>query len=426
MKRFHLPLRARLTVVYGALFLVAGLVMLALTWALVQQRLVSEAAVVSTSVCCTAPGEAVPFPPGVPPDGILEDGPIYDYTVQVVGEAHDEALAAFLTQGAIAVVVVGALAAWIGWLIAGRMLRPLSTITATARRIAEAPDADRRMHERIDLAGPRDEVAELADTFDGMLARLDTAFDAQRRFVANASHELRTPLTLNRALIEVAAERPDASPDVKLLGGTLLEVNARHERLIDGLLLLARSERTLAERRFVDLADVVEHVVDPAGAPVDSADAADAAVSVEVAAGEAPTSGDPVLLEQLVRNLVENALAHNLASGGWVRVATRSDASGEAVLEVSNSGPMIAPYELGALFEPFRRLDGERTGQGRGVGLGLSIVRAIVDAHGGSVALAARAEGGLDVTVRLPGERYDPMHGGSTGAAPGPAPAPAS
>lgn len=415
MKRFHLPLRARLTVVYGALFLVAGLVMLALTWALVQQRLVGEASIISTSTCCTAPGEAVPWPPGVPADGTLEDGPIYDYTVQVVGETRDEALSAFLTQGAIAVVVVGALAAWTGWLIAGRMLRPLSTITATARRIAESPDADRRMHERIDLTGPRDEVTELADTFDGMLARLDTAFDAQRRFVANASHELRTPLTLNRALIEVAAERPDASPDLKLLGGTLLEVNARHERLIDGLLLLARSERTLAERRFVDLADVVEHVLEAPRAGTDPA--------IELAVDEAPTSGDPVLLEQLVRNLVDNAKRHNLADGGWVRVATRTDASGDAVLEVSNSGPMIAPYELGALFEPFRRLDGERTGQGPGVGLGLSIVRAIVDAHGGAVTLAARAEGGLDVTVRLPGERYEPDPGpGSTPATP-PAPA---
>ncbi|MCD5345876.1 HAMP domain-containing sensor histidine kinase [Agromyces sp. S2-1-8] len=403
MRRFRLTLRARLTVVYGLLFLVAGLVMLVLTWALVQQRLIGDASIVSSSYCCTAPGEEAPsFDPAAPtpPAGAEQN---YLYTVKIVGAARDEALGALITQGAIAVVVVGAIAAWMGWLVAGRMLRPLSTITETARRIADAPDADRRMHERINLTGPRDEVTELAETFDGMLARLDTAFDAQRRFIANASHELRTPLTLNRALIEVAAERPDASPDLKLLGETLLEVNARHERLIDGLLLLARSERELGERRFVDLADVAEHVVDEVRARTTGDPAAP---PIELIADEAPTAGDPVLLEQLVRNLVDNAVRHNLAADGWVRVTTRTDASGRALLEVTNTGRPIAPYELDRLVEPFRRLDGERTGNGSGAGLGLSIVRAIVEAHDGELALVTRPGGGLVVTVRLPGESY--------------------
>jgi signal transduction histidine kinase len=408
MKRLRLTLRARLTLVYGALFLVAGLVMLSVTWVLVQQQFLSDGSgqVIRQvgEVGSTGP------PPGIEdPSNLVDDGAVTNYYVEVVDAARDDALRALLTQGAIAVVLVGALAVWIGWLVAGRMLHPLATITATARRIADAPDADRRMHERIRLDGPQDEVTELADTFDGMLARLDTSFDAQRRFIANASHELRTPLTLNRALLEVSTNRADASADVKLLGGTLLEINARHERLIDGLLLLARSERALAERRFVDLADIVEHVAG-AAAPDEAdeaTDTAEPAASVELVTGEAPTSGDPVLLEQLVRNLVENGLRHNVAMGGWVRVETRIDPDGHAVLEVSNTGPVVPPYELVSLFEPFRRLDGERTAEARGVGLGLSIVRAIVQAHDGTVSLAARSEGGLVVTVALPGERYE-------------------
>jgi signal transduction histidine kinase len=409
MNSLHLTLRARLTLVYGALFLVAGLVMLALTWALVQQQFMTAG---SSQVVRQVGGvSSSGLPPGVedPSGPAGQDGPIADYAIQVVDAARDDALTALLTQGAVALVLVGGLAVGIGWLIAGRMLHPLATITATARRIADAPDADRRMHERIGLGGPRDEITELANTFDGMLARLDTSFDAQRRFIANASHELRTPLTLNRALLEVSTHRPDASADVKLLGGTLLEINARHERLIDGLLLLARSERTLPERRFVDLADVVEHVGGASdGDAADGDEADEPAAAVQLVPGEAPTSGDPVLLEQLVRNLVENGLQHNVAEGGWVRVETRTDPDGHAVLEVSNTGPVVAPYELVSLFEPFRRLDGERTADARGVGLGLSIVRAIVQAHDGTVSLAARPEGGLVVTVVLPGERYEP------------------
>lgn len=404
MKRFRLTLRARLTLVYGALFLVAGLVMLTLTWALVQQRFMTDGGAQVVRQAGSVASDS-PLPDLEGPSSLAEgNGPITDYFV-VVDAARDDALGAFMTQGALAVVIVGGLAVWIGWLVAGRMLHPLATITATARRIADAPDADRRMHERIRLDGPQDEITELADTFDGMLARLDTSFDAQRRFIANASHELRTPLTLNRALLEVSTHRPDASADVMLLGGTLLEINARHERLIDGLLLLARSERELPERRFVDLADIVEHV--GSAADGDAASLDEAALTVELVPGEAPTSGDPVLLEQLVRNLVENGLRHNVAESGWVRVETRTDPEGRAVLEVSNSGPVVPPYELVSLFEPFRRLDGERTADARGVGLGLSIVRAIVQAHDGTVSLAAHHEGGLTVTVVLPGERYE-------------------
>lgn len=395
MKRFRLTLRTRLTLVYGALFLAAGLVVIALTWLLVHQQFV----LVGPAAWEGSPVEesAVPFPG--PRPSTADPG---DIIVRAVSATQDQALSALVTWGLIAVAAVGAVAVWICWLMAGRMLRPLTAITATARRIAEAPDADRRVQDRLDLTGPHDEVLELAETFDGMLARLDAAFDGQRRFIANASHELRTPLTLNRTLIEVTADQPDASDDVKRLGATLLEINARHERLIDGLLLLARSERELGERRFVDLADIAEHV---------AGDAQATGVPVEVEAAEAPTSGDPVLLEHLVRNLLENGIRHNVADDGWVRVKTGAADDGRAVLTVSNSGPVIADYELPALFEPFRRLAGERTSGTGGAGLGLSIVRAIVRAHGGEVVLEARAEGGLTVTVSLPGETYDPPSG---------------
>ena len=390
MRRMHLTLRARLTLVYGALFLVAGLVMMGLTWALVQQQLLNGGA--SVMIQAVDPTYETGDSDSPPPadDFALQVG-------EVVDEANADALRALLTQGAVAVVLVGGLAVWIGWLVAGRMLQPLATITATARRIADAPDVDRGMHERIGLTGPRDEITDLADTFDGMLARLDTSFDAQRRFIANASHELRTPLTLNRALLEVAASRPHASDDVRLLSDTLLEINVRHERLINGLLLLARSERELSERRFVDLADVVEHVSETAETE---------GVELRLSLDEAPTMGDPVLLEQLVRNLIENGVRHNIAEGGWLRVATRTTSAGTALLEVSNSGPVVAPYEIDTLFEPFRRVVGERTADARGVGLGLSIVQAIVRAHDGTVSLTPRMEGGLTVTVELPAEKY--------------------
>nr|BFE76038.1 hypothetical protein GCM10020092_093390 [Actinoplanes digitatis] len=243
-----------------------------------------------------------------------------------------------LTQGGIALLVVSAVAIALGWLVAGRMLQPLHRITETARRIAESPAADRGLHERIALTGPDDEIKQLADTFDLMLTRLDRSFDGQRRFIANASHELRTPLTLNRTLLEVALQQESASVEVRQLGTTLLAINDRHGRLIDGLLTLARSERELTERSYVDLADIASHV---------SAD------DVQVDLAEAATVGDPVLLERLVQNLVDNSVRHNLADGGWVRVATYTK-DDLATLEVSNTGPVVPRYEVETLFEPFR------------------------------------------------------------------------
>ncbi|GGM28092.1 hypothetical protein GCM10007977_031760 [Dactylosporangium sucinum] len=285
-------------------------------------------------------------------------------------------------------VLVAAVA--FSWLIAGRLLQPLHRVTETARRIAAAPD--RGLHERIALAGPYDEVKELADTFDGMLARLDKSFDGQRRFIANASHELRTPLTLNRTLLEVATDPATASPELVQLGRTLLAVNDRHERLIEGLLLLARSERPVTERAYVDLADVVGHVAGqlPTGS-----------VKVEAVAHEAPTIGNAVLLERVVHNLVENGVRHNLPEHGWVRAESGTRPDGTVFVRVTNSGPVVPRYEIPNLFEPFRRLGAERA-KAPGAGLGLSIVRAVALAHGGGVQADPRDGGGLIVTVILP------------------------
>lgn len=374
------------------LFFVAGVVVLAVTYLLVSQQLPTDSQVTMSGP--HAPGASAP-PSGGVPDPAASGA---QFTHASNGSTRSDALDALLTQGGIALGAVGLAATLLAWLIAGRMLQPLQRMTDTARRIAEAPAADRNLHERIALAGPEDELKRLADTFDLMLARLDHSFDGQRRFIANASHELRTPLALNQALLEVAVYRRDASDDVRHLGETLLEINSRHERLIDGLLLLARSEHDVVERSFVDLADIVDHVA--------SQVLSDGPVKVDADPEEAATTGNPVLLERLVQNLVENGIRYNVADGdaGWVRVSSHTAADGWAVVEVANTGPAVPRYEVPSLFEPFRRLDDERVARRTpGAGLGLSIVRAVARAHGGEVTAEPRDGGGLVVRVRLPG-----------------------
>nr|WP_205864333.1 HAMP domain-containing sensor histidine kinase [Planosporangium mesophilum] len=384
----------RLTVLYGGLFLLAGVTLLGVTYLLVGQRLAardlkSGVAVDVSKAKLLAGTDAVVKVNGGEPMTIEEAARLFN---ERQARYRQDTLNSLLTQGGVALVVVGVAASGFGWLIAERALRPVHEITATARRVAAGASAHRGLHERIGLSGPRDEIKELADTFDDMLERLDRSFDGQRRFVANASHELRTPLAINRALVEVAVTRPDASPDIRQLGDTLLAVNARHERLIDGLLMLADSETVVADPAPVDLRDVAAHVLDQC--PIGE-------LTVRPALSPAPTHGDPVLLERLVQNLVENAVRHNVPSG-WLTVSSRTDA-GRAEVTVTNTGPVVAPYDVEAIFEPFRRLGGDRVGSERGSGLGLSIVRAVARAHGGEVTAVPRDGGGLVVTVRLPG-----------------------
>lgn len=316
--------------------------------------------------------------------------------------ARDDTLDTMLIASLSLLGVVGVIAGGCGWFLAGRALQPLRRITATANRIA-----DRNLHERIALAGPNDEIKNLADTLDAMLERLDRAFDSQRRFVANASHELRTPLTINRTLIEVALDDPQSNEALRQLGATLLDVNHRHERLIDGLLTLASSDQGLTECTPVDLADIARHVTSGSQRAAQHAD-----VDIRTHLQPASIAGDPVLLERLIQNLIDNAIRYNLPAHGWLAVTTKLIDS-YAHLTVENTGPPVPPAEVAGLFEPFHRLSTtERLAQSattaiamsRSAGLGLSIVRSVALAHGGDVHASPREDGGLSVRVRLPAE----------------------
>ncbi|HYN97783.1 MAG TPA: HAMP domain-containing sensor histidine kinase [Pilimelia sp.] len=399
MKR--LTIRARLTLLYGGLFMLAGTVLLALTYALVGARLPRR-------FVDRLPPEAITQLPLAGRDGQrIPPEQMERVLVRIQGDVRDSALESLLTQGTVALLVVGAVAIGFGWLLTGRALQPLHQITETAGRIAGAGTAGKALHERLAFEGPQDEVRRLADTFDTMLERLDRSFDGQRRFVANASHELRTPLAINRALLELAVTRPGAPAELRQLGESLLAVNERHERLIDGLLTLADSENDLTEHEPVDLADVAGPVTDQLAA---AAGAANVTVRRELSA--TPTTGDPLLLERVVHNLVENAVKHNVPADGWLWIRT-TQVGGRATVTVANTGPAIPRYEVESLFQPFRRLGGARlSGAGRGFGLGLSIVRAVARTHGGEATADPREGGGLIVTVSLPG------------AAPAPAPWP--
>ncbi|MEV4318476.1 ATP-binding protein [Actinocrispum sp. NPDC049592] len=378
--------RGRLTAIYGGLFFLAGAILVAVTYLLVWQILNRNAPKIPDSEALQVMLSRLQ----ISISGRQTDlNQLADVIRNVQEQQRSDVLNSLLLQGVIAVVAVGMIATFLGWVLAGRALRQVQRITETAKRIA---GSGRGLHERIDVSGPHDEMTELATTFNAMLERLDSSFDSQTRFIANASHELRTPLAVKRALIEITVSRPGTSQDARDLGDSLLEVNARHERLIDGLLTLADSENALTERSPVDLAEVAAAVCEQLSAP---------GVTLRDAVLEpAPVVGDPVLLERLTQNLLENALRHNVA-GGWASVST-CISNGHSLLTVSNTGPVVRPYEIEVLFQPFRRLDRERVAGERGFGLGLSIARAVSRAHGGDVTAVPREGGGLDVTVRLP------------------------
>jgi signal transduction histidine kinase len=297
-----------------------------------------------------------------------------------------------LVSSVLGLAVMSAASLVVGWLVAGRVLRPLATMTATVRQIS-ADD----LHRRLAATGPDDELTELADTFDELLDRLERAFAAQRRFVANASHELRTPITLQRAAVEVALADPDAT--TASLRSTLQRVirSAEHqERIIEALLVLARGQQGLTVREEIDLAALVAVALDERHSRrylTDESPVRQIRIDTELA--PANIAGDRELLARLVANVLDNAVLHNVPDG-WVRVSTSSD-RGRVVLAVSNSGPVVPPDQVAGLLEPFRRLGTARTGsRGLGLGLGLSIVAAITDAHGGAIALHTRPEGGLE------------------------------
>jgi signal transduction histidine kinase len=292
--------------------------------------------------------------------------------------------------------VMIAVSALIGWLLAGRVLRPLRIITDTTQTISEHD-----LHQRLALPGPRDELTVLGDTIDGLLGRLERAFDSQRRFVANASHELRTPLTVDRAMLQVALADPNLTLDsLRAACEEVLEAGREQERLIDALLTLARSQRGLDHKEPVDLAAVtrdVLHTLEPA--------ATAGGLRVDASLSEATVPGDARLLYQLVSNLVDNAVRHNVIGGRVeVTISNGTTAATAATLTVTNTGLPVAPDQVSRLLQPFQRGTPDRTANPSGFGLGLSIVADIAEAHGASLEILPRPEGGLAITVRFPSD----------------------
>jgi signal transduction histidine kinase len=289
------------------------------------------------------------------------------------------------------VAVLAVLALGIGWLIAGRVLRPLRTITATARDISA-----RNLHQRLAVDGPDDEFRQLGETLDGLFGRLEASFQAQRHFVANASHELRTPLTAEKTLLQVALADPDATTaTLRSACEKALQWNDQQERLIDALLTLASTERGIERWEPFDLADIAGKAI------LDRhQDAERRGIRIDAALTSAPATGDPALAESLLANLVGNAIRHNLERGR-VEIST-AITDGLAVVTVSNTGPLVPPDEVDRLFQPFQRLGTQRLRQASGHGLGLAIVSAIVSVHGAALTAKPRPEGGLHITVSFP------------------------
>jgi len=384
--------RLRLTALYGSVFLVCGAAVLALTYLLYGYAAHQASAINRLPLGAFASGAfgtAAQRASVIPADGSKEQAQSAAVRAALAQIAFDRQHLLITSGIALAAVAVGAIA--VGWLIAGRVLRPLSTITAAARRISASS-----LHERLALPGPDDELKELADTLDGLFARLEASFDAQRRFAANASHELRTPLTRERALLEVTRADPAATTGTwQAVSRDLLAFNAEQERLIEALLTLASSEAGTGERAPADLAVITSAALTAARPAITS-------ISLNVYADIQPAvlDGDPLLVQHLVTNLVDNAVRHNIP-GGDVQVATGTSRAG-AVLSVVSSGPVIPAAEVDRLFQPFQRLGPRPARRDGGHGLGLSIVRAIAAAHGATITARARPGGGLAIDIAFP------------------------
>ncbi|MFL6122915.1 sensor histidine kinase [Actinophytocola sp.] len=374
----HLTARGRLTILYTALVLAAGLVLTALTYLLMRQNLGRRLSVVILDPRADA-DEPLP-----PPQAFTK-------------ELKDVTLSEFLAQAAVALVVVTLLAAVLGWVVAGRILRPIRTISATAQRLSAE-----NLSERVPVTVPADELATLADTINGMLDRIqhgvaerDRVLHSQRMFTANAAHELRTPLTTMRTAIDVTLDGHPTHPELVAMTLDIRTAVAHSQRTLDGLLALARTQAGVSRHDQVDVADVVRHLLDATAADVAAGD-----LTLHTELRPASVQGEPVLLERMVSNLIDNAVRYNHA-GGHLAVTTGAT-NGRAFIRIANTGPPIPPHTTNRLLEPFVRGEGARLHTDTGAGLGLSIVHAIVIAHGGEIAATAREKGGLDITVHLP------------------------
>ena len=403
-------IRLRLTLIYGGLFLICGAGLLVITYVLVDN---------ATSGYFSKPGPgggtvgAIAGPAagagkhGTPaaPSQIISAGPRSKAVTLTRGQAravthqlrvaaasqHASEMRQLLTYSGVALAIMAAISAGLGWLVAGRVLRPLRTITAAARDISATS-----LHRRLALDGPDDELKELGDTFDGLLTRLEASFAAQRQFVANASHELRTPLAWQRTLVQVALADPEADFDsLRAAHQRVLTSGAHQERILEALLTLSRGQAGLDKREPFDLATLAGHVLQAR-----QSDAQDRQLAIHSALAPARTTGDPRLAERLIANLADNALAYN-TPGGSVEVATGTRDS-RAFLSVANTGPVVPAEAVDRLLQPFQRLAADRTGHGEGLGLGLSIVQAITQAHGATLTIRPQPSGGLHAEVSFP------------------------
>jgi signal transduction histidine kinase len=377
--------RRRLTLLYGGLFLVSGVVLLAITYVLVRHA-TGHVLIIGTT-------------------GSVDDAPVTDATQlpeplrasvaalrAKANNQRDSVLNQLLIQSGIALAIMSVASVGLGWLMAGRVLRPLRSMTAATQRISHD-----KLHERLAVDGPRDELKDLGDTIDELLARLEEAFDAQRRFVANASHELRTPLAMMRTSVDVATGKPDPIPaPVAALGTKIREGLDQADRLLESFLSLAYAQnRELSDIETVALGPLVGAALDRHRAAI-----TDQGIAVEEHLGHVEVDGSRTLLTRMIDNLLDNAVRHNQPNG-WLRIETRSSEN-EAVLLVENGGAPLDPHDVRHVAEPFRRLGADRVGSENGVGLGLSIVAAIAAAHAGHLELTALREGGLGATVTLP------------------------
>ena len=362
--------RLRLTLLYSGMFLVLGTVLIAIILVLFW-----NGTVIGSSSHAIAVGP------------VGSGAPVRD----PFSQQHSADVARLLAVSWLTLVVTAVASAPLGWFAAGRMLRPLRQMTASAQTISAG-----NLHDRLALTGPRDEFRQLGDTIDALLGRLEAAFAAQRRFVANAAHELRTPLTLERTLLQVALADPNATEaSLRATCEELLESGRNQERLLEGLLTLATGERGLERREWFDLAPLAQRSLDATQSEIESR-----RLHTRILLVPASVLGDPALVQRLFANLLDNAVRYN-REDGWVEVETATASSG-TTLRVANSGPVVPPAAVERLFEPFHRLGTERVAANGHYGLGLSIARAIATAHGATVTAEAPQDGGLVVVVVFP------------------------
>ncbi|AZM56993.1 two-component sensor histidine kinase [Streptomyces sp. WAC 01529] len=379
----------RLTLLYGALFLVSGAILLAITYVLVARAPGGDLLVGGADgELRTAPG-GTPVGDGVPgAQAPLAPGDLAEQLREQADRQRRAALRQLLVQSGIALALMVVVSAALGWLVAGRALRPLRTMTGTIRRISA-----HNIHERLAVRGPADELKVLADTVDGLLGRLDEALDSHRRFVANAAHELRTPLTLEHALLEESLiDREATTESFRANFERLLAISEQQARLLESLLTLSSSQHGLDHREPLDVSLIAEWVLHAARPEIERRE-----LRAEPVIGPAAAVGDPVLVQSLLAHLVDNAVRHN-TPGGHLEIATRTR-GGRAVVTVANSGPPVPPEQVERLFEPFQRL-GRTASEGHG--LGLAIVHAVAVAHEAGISARARAGGGLAVEVAFP------------------------